>query len=329
MPVIPFTDEQMRLLVNLEQQYEVWIGAERDLIGLPYGMRWKAVNGSSYLYEIHDRNGNGTSLGPRSPENEARLAEYRERKEELAGRQVQSKARLDETCRLYRTLRLPLIASEAAAVLREADCRGLLGTQLLVVGTNAMAAYAIEAAGRLADVPDETQDFDMAWTGTEGSETPAVWPMLKAVDKTYTVNTERPNQARNAAAYEVELLVAPSRAAGFVRRDFPRPVALEEQEWLLNGKPVSRVVVARDASPARIVAPDPRWFALQKLWMSVQDKRNPLKRGKDARQGLALLDAVRETMPQFPLDDAFVATLPPELLPCYERWQTTTDRGHR
>jgi uncharacterized protein (DUF3820 family) len=27
--VTPFSDEQLRLLINLEQQYEVWIEAER------------------------------------------------------------------------------------------------------------------------------------------------------------------------------------------------------------------------------------------------------------------------------------------------------------
>jgi hypothetical protein len=81
------------------------------------------------------------------------------------------------------------------------------------------------------------------------------------------------------------------------------------------------VVICRDASPARIVAPDPRWFALQKLWMSGQAKRNPLKRGKDKRQAVALLDAVHIAMPQYPMDEAFEAQLPPPLAPFYETWK--------
>jgi hypothetical protein len=76
-------------------------------------------------------------------------------------------------------------------------------------------------------------------------------------------------------------------------------------------------VCGRDAQPARIVAPDPRWFALHKLWLGGQGKRNPLKRDKDINQGRALLKAVRERMPQFPLDAAFQATLPAELQPIY------------
>ena len=73
-------------------------------------------------------------------------------------------------------------------------------------------------------------------------------------------------------------------------------------------------------SPARIVAPDPRGFALQKLWLAAQAKRNPLKRAKDAKQGKALLDAVATAMPQYPLDESFQRQLPPELAPIFRAW---------
>lgn len=80
------------------------------------------------------------------------------------------------------------------------------------------------------------------------------------------------------------------------------------------------MVPCRDGSPARLVCSDPRWFALHKLWLGVQAKRNPLKRRKDTAQGLALLDAVREAMPHYPLDAAFISSLPDELLPCWDSW---------
>lgn len=84
---------------------------------------------------------------------------------------------------------------------------------------------------------------------------------------------------------------------------------------------------SRDGSPARIVAPDPRWFALQKLWMGAQEKRNPLKRTKDAIQGRALLDAIKSNMRQFPLDGAFEDSLPTELLPFYREWKEEVGDG--
>jgi hypothetical protein len=321
---VPFSDEQARALVNLEQRYQVWMEAEQTLAGLPYDLRRKVVLGHSYLYEIADRGGNGRSLGPWSPQNEARFTEYRDTKAAAKARRDAAREPLAEAARIGRALRLPQLSSEAGEILREADRRRLLGTQLLVVGANAMAAYSVEAAGFIRDAPDETQDFDLAWSGAGPATGEAVlWNLLKAVDPTYTVNMERTFQARNAKAYEVEILVAPSRAGSLSRRDHPKPVPLPEQEWLLLGRPVDRVVVCRDASPARIVAPDPRWFALQKLWMARQAKRNPLKRGKDQRQGAALLNAVHTAMPQYPLDDAFEAALPADLAPLYADWKAS------
>ncbi|SEH12859.1 hypothetical protein SAMN05428974_0580 [Sphingopyxis sp. YR583] len=317
----PFTDEQLRTLINLRQRYEGWIDAERRWAALPYDLRRKEVKGRAYLYEIFDRSGNGRSLGPWSDELEARFEAYRAAKEDIKTRREASRGPLDESARLAQALRIPMIASEAGPILREADRRGLLDGSLLVVGTNAIAAYALEANGFIRELPDETADFDLAWIESDTTRDEQVlWNMLKAVDPTFTVNTERTFQARNAKAYEVEVLVAPSRAGTMARTDRPRPVPLPEQEWLLNGKAVDQVLVCRDGSPVRIVAPDPRWFALQKIWMSEQAKRNPQKRGKDAKQGALLLDAIEIAMPHYPLDENFECGLPGELAPLYLRW---------
>lgn len=316
-----FSDEQARALVNLRQRYEVWMEAERALAALPYGMARKSVSGRDYLYELSDRKGNGRSLGPWSDQQAARLGTYQAEKEALQERRAGSRVQLEEVLGLARALRVPMIASEAGPILREADRRGLLDGALLVVGTNAVPAYALEAGAFIPDLPDETADFDLAWAEPEPKEgEQIVWNLLKAVDPTFTVNTERTFQARNAKAYEVELLAAPSRIGTMARTDRPRPVALPEQEWLLHGRRIDHVLPCRDGSPARIVVPDPRWFALQKLWMSEQSKRNPLKRRKDAKQGALLLDAVARAMPHYPLDAAFEAALPGELAPIFARW---------
>lgn len=317
----PFSDEQARLLVNLAMRYETWRDAERELAAMPYDLRRKTVSGNVYLYEIFDRGGNGTSLGRMDEDNQKKFDDYHERKSALKDRIGQLRATLAESAALYRALRLPLLSSDAGPILRECDRRRLLGESLLVVGTNAMAAYMVEANGFI-DLPDETEDFDLAWVReTQGDASDAVWTMLKAVDPTFTINTERDFQARNARAYEVELLVAPSRAGTLPSTDKPKPVPLAEQEWLLNGRPVDQIVGCRDGSPARIVAPDPRWFALHKLWMSEQSKRNPLKRPKDRAQGLALLATVASAMAHYPIDGAFREQLPIELAPILARWE--------
>jgi hypothetical protein len=316
----PFTDEQARVLINLRQRYEVWRDSAHALRALPYDLRRKTVGDYEYLYEIHDRSGNGTSRGRWDADKQQQFATYRAEKASLKQRLAQSRQAVDEGARLARALRVPMLASAAGPILREADCRGLLDGQLLVVGTNALLAYAHEAVARL-DLSDETEDFDLAWAGTEQPQGAPVWEMLKAVDATFTVNSERTFQARNAAAYEVELLVAPSRAAALARRDKPRPVPLPEQEWLLLGNPVDQVVACRDATAARIVAPDPRWFALHKLWLADKPSRNPFKRRKDREQGLGVLDAVAAAMPHYPLDAAFERDIPDELAAAWAEWR--------
>ena len=236
----PFSAEQERALINMRQRYDAWIVAERELYSMPYDLRRKKVGEYEYLYEIFDRSGNGKSLGAWDDEKQTQLEAYKAEKSALKGHRDGARDALGESSRIARALRLPLLSADAGPILREADKRSLLGSHVLVVGTNAMAAYALEAAGTFRDVPDETEDFDLAWTADEPEDGTQLWDMLKAVDPTFTINTEREFQARNAKAYEVELLVAPSRVETLAGKDRPRPVPLPEQEWLLPGRSLPR-----------------------------------------------------------------------------------------
>lgn len=318
----PFSDEQTRVIVNLDQAYQVWMDALRTLNDMPYNMRIKEISGREYLYEVTDRRGAMKSKGPLDAGKQADFDQYKAEKAALKDRLARSKDTLKEQASLYRALRLPMLPTEAGKILREADRLRFLGEQAMIVGTNALIAYALEANGFIRDAPDATLDFDMALTNTEADESrPTLWKVLKEADMTYTVNTERPFQARNAKAYEVEILSAPSRADGQIAQDRPRPIPLPEQEWLLNGRPVDRVVGVRDGDAARMVVPDPRWFALQKLWLSEKPERNIQKKDKDRRQGNALLDAVWLTMPHYPIENAFYEELPDALKSHFECWE--------
>lgn len=318
----PFTDEQARCVANLAQQYDAWLEVERAQAALPYNLVRKEIKGHAYLYELVDRDGNGKSLGPFDSGAERKLADYQQQKAALKERRQGTLETLDATTRMYRALRLPLIDSPAGDILRKLDSHDFLGRLVMVVGTNAIPVYCLEANAFMVDMPDQTADFDLAWAPIGPTdEDDLLFPILKEADSTYTVNTERPFQARNSKAYEVELLAAPSRIESLNRKERLRPVALPEQEWLLNGRPVEHVVATRDLKPARIVAPDPRWFALHKLWMADKPKRNRQKKPKDHKQGQLLLAAISQAMPHYPLDEAFAAELPTELLPYLKAWR--------
>lgn len=315
-------DEQLRVLANLESAYDAWIQAERALPELKPWLIWRTSRGREYLYELRNRSGYGKSLGPRSPETEALhdayLARQQARDEAVERSKLLTEANR-QLARMYRALRLPVIDEAAGEVLRAADRRGLLGSALLVVGTNTMAAYEIEARHRFATGLDSTADCDFTWAaGTGalaivGSMPEPIMDMLKEVDDLFTVNTEKPWQARNGKGYEVEILLAPSMSAHYPSGETLRPSSMPEQEWLLLGERISHVVIDRGGQPARIVAPDPRWMALHKQWLADKPGRSRLKVDKDRAQGRALLAAVRAHMPQFPLDQTFLESVPDEL----------------
>jgi hypothetical protein len=319
-------DEALRLIANLEQRYAGWIDAERLLV--PGRLTWKTISGKDYLYRIINGQGDGRSLGPRSAATEAQwhaAQAARHTTDTLWPTLLRDSA-------LYRALRLPRIASAAAQLLREFDRHALLGTSLLVVGTNAMAAYEIEAQSRFAFAAgvDSTADFDVTWVAAEPRQTTltaigaaprTLLEVMKRVDSTYTINTERTFQIRNSEGYEVELLLPKSLERALPRNETLQPIALPEQDWLLPGRRIEHVVCGLDGQPCRLIVPDPRYFALHKLWLAQKPTRNPLKRPKDEKQGMLLLSAIAQHMPHYALDEAFRDALPPELVPHLDHWR--------
>src|SRR3546814_13025893 len=97
-----------------------------------------------------------------TPEREVEFEHYHARKQALKEQIGHLRGALAESAALYRALRLPLLSTDAGPILRECDKRQLLGSHVLVMGTNANAAYMVEAQGSLQH-PEETADFARAW----------------------------------------------------------------------------------------------------------------------------------------------------------------------
>lgn len=158
------------------------LGYQNSLLGNP--LHWKTVNGKDYLYEIIDSRGNAKSRGERSPDTERMHAEWHQTRDPRNG----AKETIGEVGRMYRALRLGSISPEAAAILREADMRCMIRNAFIVIGTNAMPAYEIEAQARIGTCLDETQNFDMAWIGSlelleAGNQNP-IWDILNQAART-------------------------------------------------------------------------------------------------------------------------------------------------
>ena len=330
---LPFSADAQRLAANLAQAHSFWLQARQALIALPNSMYWAERAGHEYLYAKQSSTDNGTSLGVRSPQTEAQFARYTEERKSAADRAASADTLIQTRASLYRRMRMPTLPDKQAEILRKLDIEGLLGTDLIVVGTNAFSAYEWAANVTFPAGNEQTQDFNLTWcrnapasltlAGTD-SEKPArktLFSVLRSIDSSYKINPRKPYQATDADGYEVELLAAPSCHPLPKEEAFAPMQTLIEQEWLLLGNPVSAVVATERGRACPLTVPDPRFMGLHKLWLSAKPERNPAKRDKDRRQGDVLLDAVRHFMQDsHPINVDFVFALPDDLRPTFDQW---------
>ncbi len=333
---IPFSADAQRSIANLEAAYGQLVDIERELDAMPTSMFWQTKNGKDYLAVKKSTSACGTTQGPRSVETERQFAEYSAERTRLQARRASLSALVQDRVKLCRALRLPQLAEQQGRLLRELDLHGLLGYDVLVVGTNAFASYEMVCGARFPVGNEATEDFDLAWCRDTKVALAAIAPpaphqaagsratlmsVLKRIDSSYAINKRKPYQAVNDAGYEVQLLAAPSTHPLPSNEPFEPLATLDEQEWLLRGRPVQCVVTTNKPGTCPLYAPDPRWMAVHKLWRSRKPERNPSKKGKDARQGNVLLDATRYFLgDSYPMDLDFVLELPPELRDLFTVW---------
>lgn len=316
-----FHTEQRRQLQNLLQFYETWKEVSQQLSRLPGGMYWRVVNSKEYLYKFLTNSGikRSTSIGPRTPQTEALADEFQQAKKDLQARLDAIEGRIRTLAPIVRVLNLPAIDETAGSILRALDQVNDLGKHVLVVGTYAMSAYEMTAETRFADGFDATEDLDFTIVvdpaNCDGADLPRrLLLTLKEVDKTFVVSHSSSKTVVNKAGYRVDLLIS-TDLAPVMQRAMPwKPEALEGQEWLALGTPLRQILVDFSGWPVLVTAPDPRYFALHKLWLSKRSKRiRERKAPKDAAQGKMLLSALSAHMPHYPMDDDFVRSLPEPL----------------
>ena len=319
--------EQRRQLQNLLQFYQTWKELSRSLAQLPGGMYWRVINSKEYLYKYVTNSGikQSTSIGPKTPQTEATAEDFRQAKKDLQERLDAIEARINTLAPIMRMLGLPAIDETAGKILRALDEAGYLGKNILVVGTYAITAYEMTAETRFAEGFDATEDLDFTILIDPANPGDSDFPRrllltLKEVDKSFLVSHSSSNTVVNKGGYRVDLLISNDLAPAMQRAMPWKPEALEGQEWLALGTPVQQVLIDFSGWPVFLTAPDPRYFALHKLWLSKRPKRiREGKAPKDAAQGKALLKAIREFMPHYAIDDELAQALPAELRQILEK----------
>jgi len=314
---------QQRLhLVNSEQLFENYREALSRSKSYAYGMRWKRIRGVDYLFRERDRRGNGKLLGRRSPETEAQLAHFTAAKTGAAERLDAVKAQLDEQARLNKALRLGRVPRVVGRILRALDAAGL-NSAFTVLGTQALYAYEAVAGVQLLLELLASGDVDLLYDTrhkltlvSDRLEGGGLLGLLKKADRSFECVRKDEFRAANAGQFMVDPIMAPrplhqAAPVTFTEGDL---VAVEVPglQWLVNVPALHAVAVDEQGWPVPFRVPDPRAFALHKLWLSRQTDREPVKKPRDLAQAQAVAGMLREYLPQFPLDEPLTA-LPKEI----------------
>ncbi len=81
-------------------------------------------------------------------------------------------------------------------------------------------------------------------------------------------------------------------------------------EWLVSSPKFSQVVIGNNGYPAAMVCPDPRAFAVHKIWMSRRTDRDPLKKQRDRDQALTVAWIVNRHLPQYEFSSSELKMFP-------------------
>ena len=320
------SDNQRRVFIDAVQLHDAYIETYRKSRSYRGGMHWKKSKGKEYLFRSRDRLGYGKSLGPRSNETEKLLDEFRKNKNNLTNRLKSLRDRLDEQARFCKAALIQRVPRTACKILKILDLNNLLGRNILVIGTNAMYAYEA-AAGIFLDSPMlATQDMDLLWdirpkltlyADHEIDQTGLI-NLLRKADRSFEPIAPRSYRAVNKKGYMVDLIKPEPKSMGIIG-DL-EATEIRNLQWLIASPKLIQTVIGDDGYPVKTAVPDPRAFALHKLWMSQQPDRDPVKKQRDHNQAIAVGQLLAQYLPQFRFEDDQLKMLPKEVVETGKKW---------
>lgn len=312
--------------VDQAQLWSAWIDADRmrrhSFMGT---LDWEERNGRRYLYRR--KGGTVKSFGLFGPETERARSAFQKGKEENAERLRVLSGEMDRQAAVLRAIGAGRIPVMAARILRT------FATQrdrppARVIGTNALYAFEAMAGVRFDSASTATGDIDFLIDDrnrmklvTEEQEPIGLMSMIqKQVDRTFKSRGPRDFRLTNDKGYMVEFVRPEPRP---IYRKMPgaepltegdvEPAPIFGLQWLVHAPAVDVIVMDERGFPAPMRCPDPRHWAAHKLWLATREDRDPAKSLRDDKQGRLVLNLIRDRLPQFPLDEEFLAKLPGEL----------------
>jgi len=246
-------------------------------------MRWKRVKQVDYLIRVR-ADGRQRSLGVRDAVTQQRYVAFVEGK---AGANERYRALFEAMKRQRQIAKALRIGQVPATWIDILNGIGACGLDDHVIVTGAAATYAYESAAGVRLRGDENDALLAArrgrlqLTALRMEAGIAVLGLLQQVDSSFMMCDGSPYLAVNQGGLEVEVLFA---------------AASEESRGLLNAPRFVQPVLGSNGVMAMMTAPDPRYFALQKLRAANQLSRNEKERASDALLARVVLAMFRQRL---------------------------------
>ncbi|MBN9060508.1 MAG: hypothetical protein J0H21_15155, partial [Rhizobiales bacterium] len=165
----------------------------------------------------------------------------------------------------------------------------------------------------------------LAFSVEEDQDGRSLLALLRKVDRSFA-RTSAAFRARNRDGYLVDLIrpmreppwkTEPASLAehgGAPDADDLAAVSVEGLNWQENAPPFEAMAIDQRGYPTRIVASDPRAFAVHKLWLSARLDRAAEQRARDLAQARAVGQLVASHMPHLPFDPKALKNFPRPLV---------------
>lgn len=322
------SNEQRQIFINTAQLHEVYMDAFIKKLAFRGGMHWKKAKNKEYLFRTIDRHGNGKSIGPRSPKTETIYQEFHTSKKKLGDNLLNLQERLKGQARLTKAVKIARVPRLVTAILRLLEQRQLLGRNLKVIGTNALFAYEARAGVFFKNDLTATQDMDILWDvrsrlrllSFDNVNPAGLIGILRKADRSFAMIGEKNFRAVNRSGYMVDLVkpepksIRVKEARQMGDAEDLMAAEIRNLHWLVSSPPFSQPVIGEDGFPANMVVPDPRAFALHKLWLSEQHDREPIKKNRDRAQALAVYKLVAQYFPNLPFASQELKMFPQQIV---------------
>jgi hypothetical protein len=311
-----FSPGQRRTYAEAVQVYAAFLEAEKATQAFKGGRHWKRIKGRDYLYQYFDRRGHGQSLGPRSPHTEALWAAFTRGRQEAAARLEDQRLQLAEQARFCRAARLQRLPRPVGKILGLLARREAGGEGLVVIDVNALNAYEC-AAGAFLKGPrtaDLLAEGGLGLTLFGDIPPDELLSLLLKADRSFEPAAAGGWQALNRRGFRVRVLSPGRPAAPGPEDPEGARAAAGNLSNLLAAPQFSQVGIGQDGFPVLMTVPDPRAFALHRLWLSELPGRDQGQRARDLALATALAELILRYLPQYHFFHADLRRFPAEVV---------------